>query len=89
MKVFGNLANICKVIFKKKILSSYTGIFPFFSKNFRKRIKKPVICEEIEKSNLITSNSILLTSKVEKNLINKTVGNFIMELKKVLLTMEF
>ena len=67
---------LARLFLKKKYSVRIHGqLDPFFSKNFLKKIKKQIYWMLVEKSNLMNSNSILLTSKIEKNLINKTYVN--------------
>jgi glycosyltransferase involved in cell wall biosynthesis len=67
---------LARLFLKKKYSVRIHGqLDPFFSKNFHKKIKKQIYWMLVEKSNLMNSNSILLTSKIEKNLINKTYVN--------------
>ena len=67
---------LARLLLKKKYSVRIHGALdPFFSNNFLKKIKKQIYWILIGKSNLMNSNSILLTSKVEKDLINKTYVN--------------
>jgi len=64
---------IARVLLKNKYFVFIHGqLDPFFTLNIIKRIKKQIYWFLIERGNLISSKSLLLTSDLEKKLITKT-----------------
>ena len=62
-----------RILFKNKYFVFIHGqLDPYFALNLIKKIKKKIYWFLIEKSNLISSKSLLLTSDLEKKLITKT-----------------
>ena len=62
-----------RILFKNKYFVFIHGqLDPFFSLNLIKKIKKKLYWFLIERGNLISSKSLLLTSDLEKKLITKT-----------------
>ena len=67
---------IARILIKKKyFVFSHGQLDPFFSSEFFKRIKKQIYWNLIEKRNLLCARSLLLTSLIEKKLINNTYVN--------------
>jgi len=67
---------IARIILKKRFsVFTHGQLDPFFGLNLIKKIKKKLYWFLIEKNNLISSRSLLLTSDLEKKLITKTYVN--------------
>lgn len=60
------------LIKKRYYIFTHGQLDPYFKKNIFKRIKKQIYWFLFEKSNLINSKSLLLTSLGEKDFLNKT-----------------
>ena len=74
-----------RILFKNKYFVFIHGqLDPFFSLNLIKKIKKKLYWFLIERGNLISSKSLLLTSDLEKKLIAKTYVDT-NELKKIVI----
>jgi glycosyltransferase involved in cell wall biosynthesis len=74
-----------RILFKNKYFVFIHGqLDPFFSLNLIKKIKKKLYWFLIERGNLISSKSLLLTSDLEKKLIAKTYVDT-SELKKIVI----
>ena len=74
-----------RILFKNKYFVFIHGqLDPFFSLNLIKKIKKKLYWLLIERGNLISSKSLLLTSDLEKKLITKTYVDT-SELKKIVI----
>ena len=71
---YGSL--ISRLLLKKRYFVFIHGALdPYFKNNFSKRIKKQLYWFLFGKKNLIHSKAILLTTEIEKKLLNKTYVN--------------
>ncbi len=67
---------ISRLLLKKKYFVFIHGALdPYFNNNFLKKIKKQIYWFFFERSNLINSKSILLTTEKEKKLLSNTYVN--------------
>ena len=70
------LSLMARLLIKKRYyLFTHGQLDPYFKKNIFKRIKKQIYWFLFEKSNLINSKSLLLTSLGEKYFLNRTFVN--------------
>ncbi len=66
---------LARIILNNYFVFIHGQLDPFFKKNLFKLIKKKIYWYLIEKKNLIKANSILLTTELEKKLIENTYVN--------------
>ena len=66
---------LARLLLKKYFVFIHGNLDPYFRFEFFKKIKKQVYWYFFEKRNLLSSKSILLTSEVEKKLLNKSFVN--------------
>ena len=67
---------IARILLNKKyFVFSHGQLDPYFSLNFSKKIKKIIYWNLVEKQNLLSAKSLLLTTSVEKKLLNNTYVN--------------
>ena len=67
---------LARILLKKKyFVFTHGQLDPFFSLNFFKKIKKKIYWHLVEKQNLLSSRSLLLTTSIEKKLLNNTYVN--------------
>ena len=66
---------LARLLLKKYFVFIHGNLDPYFRFDFFKKIKKQIYWYFFEKRNLLSSKSILLTSEVEKNLLNKSFVN--------------
>ena len=70
------LSLIARLLIKKKyFIFTHGQLDPFFSKNFFKMIKKKIYWFFLEKSNLLQSKKVLVTSNKEIRFLNNTFVN--------------
>ena len=74
--IWGFYSLISRILLKKKyFVFTHGALDPFFTINLIKRIKKQIYWFLIEKRNLLSAKSLLLTTDQEKRLLNKTFVN--------------
>jgi len=66
---------LARLLLKKYFVFIHGNLDPYFSLDFFKKIKKQIYWYLFERKNLLSSKSILLTSEIERKLLNKSFVN--------------
>jgi glycosyltransferase involved in cell wall biosynthesis len=67
---------VARILLKKKyFVFTHGQLDPFFGLDFFKKLKKKIYWHLIEKQNLLSAKSLLLTTSIEKELLNNTYVN--------------